>query len=165
MPAHASCAGAGGSRLASDHSASCSPLTASLSWNGSSGYARPKPVSPFPSPGSFRAPLPPRAPETLVSQSPCWRDRVLGPHLLPQCLFQAQESRHHLPFRAPRLRLGVAPADPALPVGSAELIKHPSPQTPAHVNKQHQMYPWVRPDWAPHSSLDPKSSVRAGCAT
>ena len=76
MPVRASCPGASGSRLASGHSASRSPLTASLSWNRSSGYTCPKPVSPFPSPGSFRAPLPPRAPETLVSQSPCWRDRA-----------------------------------------------------------------------------------------
>lgn len=82
-----------------DHSASRSPLTVPLSWNPSSRHSGPRPVSLFPSPGPFRAPLPPRAPETLVSQSPCRRDRVLGPHSLPQRLFQAQELRHRPPFR------------------------------------------------------------------
>lgn len=146
MPAHASCPGPGGSLLASDHSGSCSRLTASLSCNGSGGCSGPKPVSPFPSPGSFGAPLPPRAFETLVSQSPCWRDRVLGPYSLPQSLFQAQEFRHPLTFWAPRLLLGLVPDNPAPPVGSAELPEHPSPQIPPHVSKQHQMYPWLRPD-------------------
>lgn len=157
-PASAPCPGPGGSRLpvitapllSSDCASQLEPKQRAL---------RPQAREPVSLPRPLQGPSSSSSTRNVGESEPLPEGQGPWPTLAPSAPLPGSGAS-----ASPPLSGGLAPADPALPTGSAELVEPPSPQTPRHISKQHRLYPWLRPDWATHCSLDPKSSASAGSA-